>query len=155
MSAPHSSTTRSTFKRSVTVEMSIDGSASTVWSLLTDAERFSSWNSTVTSIEGPITLGTKLAITVPTSPRTFRPTVSAFTENETMTWSDGRAPMFKGVRVFTLTPEGDRTRFTMTETFSGLMLPMIGRTLPDFEPIFRDYAADLATAAANGTADAK
>jgi len=35
----------------------------------------------------------------------------------------------------------------MTETFAGIMLPLIGRTLPDFEPVFDQYAADLKTAA--------
>jgi hypothetical protein len=34
-------------------------------------------------------------------------------------------------------------RFEMTETFSGLMLPMIASRLPDFGPIFERYAADL------------
>ena len=35
------------------------------------------------------------------------------------------------------------TRFQMTEVFSGIMLPLIARKLPDFGPIFERYAADL------------
>jgi hypothetical protein len=35
----------------------------------------------------------------------------------------------------------------MTEVFSGLMLPMIKRSLPDFGPSFTTYAADLKGAA--------
>jgi hypothetical protein len=31
----------------------------------------------------------------------------------------------------------------MSETFSGLMLPMIAKRLPDFGPIFERYTADL------------
>ena len=43
------------------------------------------------------------------------------------------------------------TEFTMHEAFSGLMLPMIRGTLPDFGPPFERYAADLKRAAeANG-----
>jgi hypothetical protein len=38
----------------------------------------------------------------------------------------------------------------MTEEFSGLMLPMIRGSLPDFAPIFEAYAQDLARAAAGG-----
>ena len=61
-----------------------------------------------------------------------------------MVWSDGMAPMFKGVRTFTLDPRGDgTTTFTMEEVFSGVMLPMIRGSLPDFAPSFEAYAADL------------
>jgi hypothetical protein len=35
----------------------------------------------------------------------------------------------------------------MTERFSGLMLPMIKGSLPDFGPIFETYAMDLRRAA--------
>jgi hypothetical protein len=65
-----------------------------------------------------------------------------------MTWSDGMAPMFKGVRTFTLVPKGDgSTEFTMKERLSGLMLPMIRRSLPDFAPVFEAYVEDLRRAA--------
>jgi hypothetical protein len=61
-----------------------------------------------------------------------------------MVWSDGRAPMFTGVRTFTLTPKADgSTDFSMAEVYSGLMLPMIARSLPDFGPTFEQYASDL------------
>jgi hypothetical protein len=58
------------------------------------------------------------------------------------------APMFKGVRTFTLTPKpGGTTEFRMIEVFSGLMLPMIAGQLPDFAPVFEQYARDLKRAA--------
>jgi hypothetical protein len=61
-----------------------------------------------------------------------------------MVWSDGMAPMFKGERTFTLTPRADgTTELEMVETFSGLMLPMIKGSLPDFAPVFDRYARDL------------
>jgi hypothetical protein len=31
----------------------------------------------------------------------------------------------------------------MTETFAGILLPVLARRLPDFGPIFERYAADL------------
>jgi hypothetical protein len=65
-----------------------------------------------------------------------------------MVWQDGMAPMFQGVRTYELAPmEGGQTRFTMTETFSGVMLPLIARSLPDFAPVFEHYARDLKRAA--------
>jgi len=31
----------------------------------------------------------------------------------------------------------------MEETFSGLILPLVGRAMPNFKPIFKQYAEDL------------
>ena len=138
---------KSTFRQSVTVSVDIAAPLERVWGLLTDAPGFARWNSTVTSIEGPIELGRKLAIRVPYSPRLFSPTVAAFDPRRRMVWQDGAAPMFKGVRVFELDQTGSGARFTMTETFSGLMLSLIAGSLPDFAPIFTQYAADLRRAA--------
>jgi hypothetical protein len=130
---------------SCAVECRIDASAEKVWALLTNAADFPRWNSTVSKIDGNIELGEKLALQVPAAPgRTFKPRVSQLTPNQSMEWSDGFAPMFKGVRTFTLTPNPDgSTNFNMTEVFSGLMLPMIKGSLPDFGPSFEAYAADL------------
>jgi hypothetical protein len=123
-----------------------------VWALLTDAKRFPVWNSTVTSIEGEIALGQKLALKVPLDPkRTFSPKVTRFEPAREMVWSDGFAPMFRGVRTFTLRDKGaGTTEFAMREVFSGLMLPMIKGSLPDFAPAFEAYAADLKRAAEGG-----
>jgi hypothetical protein len=136
--------TAGTFRQSCSVSCTIAAPVARVWGLLTDAKRFPSWNSTVTSIDGDIALGQRLAIKVPGVDRTFHPKVTKLVPREMMAWSDGFAPMFRGVRTFTLAPQGAHTtEFTMTETFSGLMLPMIRRSLPDFAPQFDAYAADL------------
>ena len=56
----------------------------------------------------------------------------------------GFSPVFKGVRTFELRPRNDgSTDFAMRERFSGLMLPLIKRSLPDFGPVFERYANDL------------
>src|SRR5262249_49712024 len=96
-----------------------------------------------------IALGQRLAIVVPIAPeRTFRPRVITLVPNEVMVWRDGFAPMFRGTRTFTLTARGaGETEFAMTEVFSGLMLPLVRRSLPDFGPAFEAYAADLQRAA--------
>jgi hypothetical protein len=42
------------------------------------------------------------------------------------------------------TPEGEgRTRFDMREEFTGPMLPLIGRTIPDMSDSFRQFASGL------------
>jgi hypothetical protein len=141
--------TASTFRQDCSIRCDINASPEAIWALLTDAKRFPTWNSTVTSIDGEIALGQKLAIKVPLDPkRTFTPKVTKFAPNEAMEWSDGFAPMFRGVRTYTLTRKGAGvTEFAMREEFSGLMLPMIRGSLPDFAPAFEAYAADLKRAA--------
>lgn len=137
--------TNSTFRMDCAVQCTIQASPDRIWSLLTDAAGFPRWNSTVTKIDGVIKAGEKLVLTVPSAPgRTFKPKVSQFEPGRSMEWSDGMAPMFRGVRTFTLTPNTDgSTEFAMREEFAGVMLPMIKGSLPDFAPIFETYALDL------------
>jgi hypothetical protein len=59
--------------------------------------------------------------------------------------AQGTPAIFLGVRTYqgTSTPEGTAADFQMTETFAGILLPVLARRLPDFGPIFERYAADL------------
>jgi hypothetical protein len=145
--------TATSFRQSCAIRCEIHAPAERIWALLTDARRIPAWTSTVTRLDGEIALGRKLAVVVPLAPkRTFRPKVTKLAANETMEWSDGFAPMFRGVRTFTLTARtAGLTEFAMIEVFSGLMLPMIRRGLPDFAPAFEAYAADLKRAAEERT----
>lgn len=135
----------SAFRMECAVAITIQAPPQRVWSLLTSAADFPRWNSTVDSIEGEIALGQRLVLRVPIAPkRTFKPRVTAFEPDRRMEWSDGAAPMFRGVRTFTLSPSGDGgTDFSMVEVLSGIMLPLIKKSLPDFGPPFERYAADL------------
>jgi hypothetical protein len=136
---------RSKFRMECSVATDIHAPAERIWSLLTDAPAMTDWNSTLTSIEGPIELGGTVKMQVPEAPgRTFEPKVTRFEANRFMEWREGN-PLFRGVRTYTLTPaqDGRSTRFEMTEVFSGPMLPMIAGRLPDFGPIFERYASDL------------
>jgi len=137
--------TESTFRLSYSVETVIAATPAAVWAKLTDADSHTSWNSTVSHLTGPIAAGVQLAIQVPAAPgRTFKPKVVVFEPPHRMVWADGFAPMFRGVRTFTLTASGDKsTLFHMDEVYSGAMLPMIKGSLPDFGRVFDSYAADL------------
>jgi hypothetical protein len=137
--------TESTFRLSYSVDAVIAAPLADVWAKLTDAASQESWNSTVSQLTGPIAPGSKLAIQVPAAPgRTFTPKVVEFEPPHRMVWADGFAPMFRGVRTFTLTASGDTaTHFHMDEVYSGAMLPMIKGSLPDFGSVFDTYAADL------------
>ncbi len=149
MSRAKATTTSSAFRMACAIETTIGASPEKIWALLTDAAGFPRWNTTVSSIEGEIAEGRTLKLKVPAAgDRVFKPKVSQVESGRTMTWSDGMAPMFKGVRTFTLTPKADGTTvFSMQEAFTGLMLPMIKGSLPDFAPVFETYAEDLKRAA--------
>lgn len=143
--------TETTFTLRYAVRAIIAAPADIIWAKLTDAPGFAKWNSTVQSIEGNIAIGQKLTIRVPIAPgRTFTPKVVEFIPNERMVWQDGFYPMFQGTRTFMLSRSGTGTEFRMVEVFRGLMLPLIKGSLPDFGPVFDQYAADLAAACGNG-----
>lgn len=145
--------THSTFRMACAIETTIQAKPEAVWALLTNAHGFAQWNSTVSSLEGTIAEGQALQIRVPGQKRVFKVKVSQVAPNHSMVWSDGMAPMFRGVRTFTLTPQSNgATHFAMREEFAGLMVPMIKPSLPDFAPVFEAYAADLKRAAESAKA---
>jgi hypothetical protein len=138
--------TRSTFRLQYTVSAEIQAPPEKIWTILTRVDRMAEWNSTLTSIEGTAELGGTVRMQVPEAPgRTFTVEVTRLVPNEEMVWREGNPAMFLGVRTYSLTQNQDRTatRFQMAEVFSGIMLPLTARKLPDFGPIFERYAADL------------
>jgi hypothetical protein len=144
MNKPKITEARGLFSLGCRVEDNINAKTETVWGLLTDAKDFPRWNSNVTSIEGEIREGERLQMHVPGTDRTFTPTVLEVVPNQHMTWADGFGLLFRGVRAFELSPLQDgSTEFTMEERFSGLLLPFFKRSLPDFGPVFEDWATDL------------
>lgn len=139
----HADEDKSTFRKAVGVAIPIKAAPQKLWALLTDAPNVAHWNSTVSEITGRIALGETVSIKVPISKRIFKVKVDVFEPAQRLVWSDGSA-IFRGVRTYTLTPSsGGKTTFSMVEVFTGLLLPMIAPSLPDFKPVFTQYAADL------------
>ena len=88
--------TRSAFAMTCRVEVSIRASAEVVWRLLTDAEGFPRWNSTVTRVEGDIREGERLRLHVPGTKRTFTPKVSGVVTSSTDGLERWRVPCVQG-----------------------------------------------------------
>ncbi len=64
--------------------------AERIWSILTDAGSYPSWNSTVERVVGNIASGEKVTIYAKASPgRAFPLQVTAFEPNRQMVWSGG------------------------------------------------------------------
>jgi len=116
-----------------------------IWKILTDAPGYPSWNSTVDKVEGWIGPGEKVTVHAKISPgRAFPVTVSTLEAPRKMVWSGGMPlGLFKGERTFSLTPRDGGVDFSMTEVFSGLMAPLITKSIPDLQPAFEEFAACL------------
>jgi hypothetical protein len=132
--------------------LSIRAKPETVWMLLTDAPGYPLWNSTVERVAGRIAPGETITVYAKAAPgRAFPLKVTAFQPPDEMIWSGGMPlGLFRGTRSFTLTPRGDGTvQFSMREDFSGLLAPLITRSIPDLQPAFDTFAADLKRRAEN------
>jgi hypothetical protein len=66
------------------VAVNILADAERIWRLLTDAEGFPRWNSTVTSVENQIREGERLRLRAPGTDRVFTPKVSGVVPNKQM-----------------------------------------------------------------------
>jgi hypothetical protein len=117
-----------------------------IWAILVDATRYPEWNPTVSKVDGRIAPGERIALHVTINPgRAFPVTVATFEPPRRMVWRGGMPlGLFTGERVFTLTPRQDGTvEFVMREAFTGLLAPLIGRSLPDMQPAFEAFALGL------------
>ena len=123
----------------------IDARPEAVWAILTDGPAYAQWDSGVQKVEGRIAPGEKIKVVSEANPgRAFPVKVTAFEPARAMTWSGGMPlGLFKGVRTFSLARDGTATRFTMREEYSGPMLPLIWRSMPDLGPSFTQFARGL------------
>lgn len=116
-----------------------------IWATLTDAQTLVTGGLGIIRIDGTIAAGAALKVWSEASPtRGFALRVSEFVPHQRMVW-EGGMPMglFKGVREFTLTPAEGTTEFHMTENFSGLLAPLVTRSIPDLTPSFEKFARGL------------
>lgn len=117
-----------------------------VWEILVDAAGYPSWDSGVERVEGTIGAGSRIKVFSEVSPgRAFPVTVGELEAPRAMSWRGGMPlGLFRGVRTFRLEPDGaGGTRFTMREEFTGPLLPLIWRSMPDLGPSFRRFAEGL------------
>lgn len=131
--------------KSFAVSTIIRATPETVWAILTDGAKWTTWNTTIEKVEGAITPGGKLKVyTKLSSGRAFPVRVSEFAPPRQMVWTGGMPlGLFRGVRTYTLTPTDGGVEFSMREVFSGLMAPLITRSIPDLQPSFEEFAAAL------------
>ena len=124
----------------------INAPAEKIWSVLTEVSTWPSWDPNCDKVEGQAVLGNKLKVFTKLSPgRAFPVKVTEFTPNRKMTWTGGMPfGLFTGVRAFTLNPRSDGSvEFTMHEVYSGPMLGLIAKSIPDMSQAFELFCSGL------------
>jgi hypothetical protein len=129
--------------KSYEVAETIDASPHEVWAVVEDIARYPDWDSGV-RVDGRLTLGEKLKVHSEANPGRAFPVKVTELERDRMTWSGGMPlGLFRGVRTYRVVPDGAGTRFTMREEYSGPLLPIIWRSMPDLQPSFDRFARGL------------
>lgn len=122
----------------------IQAPAERVWTILKDGGAYSAWDSGVTKVDGRIADGERITVHSEVSPgRAFPLRVSIDPPNR-MIWVGGMPlGLFRGVRTFTVAPEGGATRVTMREEYSGPLVALMSRSIPDLGPSFSRFVNGL------------
>ena len=131
--------------KSFSANTNIKASPDVIWRILTDAAHYPEWDPSAVRIEGTIADGQMITAYTKLSPRAFPVKVTNFNPNKGMQWVGGLPlGLFKGVRTFTLDPKKDGSvDFSIREEFSGPLLFLMGRTIPDMTKTFQDFVAGL------------
>jgi hypothetical protein len=95
--------------------------------------------------EGTIAQGSKIKLYSEVSPnRAFPLKVTECQPHRRLVFRGGMPlGLFTGVRTYTLTPEGRGTRFHMREEYTGPLVKLMWRSMPDLQPSFNKFAAGL------------
>jgi hypothetical protein len=120
----------------ITTTMEIDAPPRSVWKVLVDFQAHQEWNPFVRSIEGSPREGETLKVSIqPSGGRgmTFRPRVLRVVPDQELRWL-GRVVLpglFDGQHFFKLQQldEGRRTRFVQGERFTGVLVPLLRKSL--------------------------
>lgn len=129
--------------------ITIQAAPETVWAILTDAARYPHWDKTMDRIEGRLAPGETVTFHTKISDRAFPVKVTEYRKAEKLVLTGGMPlGMFRSQRTHTLMAAGDgQTRFTTEEVFSGPLLPIVGKSIPDLTENFQGFVVALKQAA--------
>lgn len=117
-----------------------------IWAILIDAAGYGAWDSGVERVDGRIAEGETIKVISKAAPgRSFPIKVTEFQPARSMTWSGGMPlGLFIGERRFSLAPNASGvTEFHVREEYTGPLLPLMWRSMPDLGPSFQQFASGL------------
>ena len=131
--------------RSYRATTTIEASPDAIWDTLTDPAGYPDWDPAMERVEGRIDPGETVTFFTKLSPKAFPVRVTSFEPPRTLVLTGGLPlGLFKSERTHTLTPKPEgSTTFDTQEIFSGFLLPIIGRTIPDLTENFEGFVAVL------------
>ena len=124
----------------------IAASPQAVWAVLSDGASWPSWDSGVDAVEGRIAMNETIKIRSQAAPgRAFPVKVTRFDPPAHLRFSGGMPlGLFRGVRTYEVSEEADgQVAFRMREEYSGPLLPLVWRSMPDLGPSFERFASGL------------
>ncbi|MEO1353419.1 MAG: SRPBCC domain-containing protein [Cyanobacteria bacterium J06635_15] len=131
--------------KTYSVTQTINADAAIIWSILIDGSKYPEWNESVEKIDGNIGPNEAITVHAKNSQQAFPVKVVEFVPSQKMVWRGGMPlGLFTGTRTFTLSSDrGESVEFHMQEDFTGLMAPLITRSIPDLTPAFEQFAMGL------------
>ncbi len=121
--------------KEIRTEVEIEAPPERVWRMLTDVAAFPEWNPFIRWARGDVKPGARLEVHLqPPGAKgmTFRPTVLKAEPPRELRWIGrlGLRGLFDGEHIFTIEEEGpERVRFVQREVFTGLLVPLMARSL--------------------------
>ena len=124
----------------------IGASPEAIWAVLSDGTSWPSWDSGVDAVEGRIAMGETIKIRSQAAPgREFPVKVTRFDPPAHLRFTGGMPlGLFRGVRTYEVSADANgQATFRMREEYSGPLLPLIWRSMPDLGPSFQRFARGL------------
>jgi hypothetical protein len=118
-------------------EIEFDGTTDEVWTILTDLQAYPQWNPFIEKVDGELGVGAKLDVRLqPVDERgiTMHPTVLAAEPGRELRWIGHLMipGVFDGEHRFLIEEAGpSRVRFTQSERFGGILVPLLWKKLRD------------------------
>jgi hypothetical protein len=159
-SGPEDHPENALFRWSIATVVEIDAPPERVWEVLIDLPAYPEWNPFIVAASGKVAVGETLSLSMVLpgyDPITISPRLLIVEPGRELRWK-GRLVLpglFDGEHAFILTPLADgRTRVDHTESFAGLLLPVLRSFIFDATvEAFHKLDAALAKRAAIGDRD--
>ena len=118
--------------------------ARAVWATLVDTDRWPEWDPHVERVDGQAVLGGKIRMHTNMSSTTIPVHVAEFEPPHRMVWRGGLPfGLMTGTRTFCLVETDGSTTFDLHEVFTGPLVGILSRFMPDLQPAFEAHVEGL------------